>query len=153
RSDLLTGLTVPAGLYDPADPDRTATQDNVEVALFKKLPDYDGDLLWFFWARHGFIDTRHQLLLPYSDASTSHAVHLNLESALGRLRSSHVPKGRFSRQIAIGDVCRVMDKSKYGIPFDNVDYHLGQPVVDRRQFVLYACRPGEAAQNLTERGA
>lgn len=130
-----------------------ATQENVERALFDELPHQDGDLLWFFWAGHGFLDDRNQLLLPYSDATGPRTRHLNLESALRRWMTTHVPRGRFGRQVVIGDACRVHDRPASKLSFDRCDYGRGDAVVERRQFVLYAARPGEAAQNLNERSA
>ncbi|MFC9250013.1 VMAP-C domain-containing protein [Amycolatopsis thailandensis] len=141
---------IPEGLRTAVLP---ATQEKVEATLFDDLPGCDGDLLWLFWAGHGFLDDRHQLLLPYADATKEHTRHLNLESALRQWKSSKVPKGCFERQVVIGDACRVHDGPRSPLTFGRQDYGAGDILLERRQFVLYASRPGEAAQNLAERGA
>jgi vWA-MoxR associated protein C-terminal domain len=150
HTDLGDVLSAPAGLREAV---RSATQQNVEATLFDELPQLDGDLLWFFWAGHGFLDDRNQLLLPYADATSERVRHLNLESALRMWKSSRIPAGRFDKQVVIGDACRVHDRPGSKLFFDSHDYDAGQVVVDRRQFVLYASRAGEAAQNLAERAA
>ncbi|MEV0041027.1 caspase family protein, partial [Streptomyces sp. NPDC050804] len=83
------------------------TREKIERILFKELPALDGDLLWLYWAGHGYLDESHQMLLPYSDATKDFTSHLNLEEALRWWKSSRLPAGRFRRQIAIGDACRV----------------------------------------------
>ncbi|WP_328875933.1 caspase family protein [Streptomyces sp. NBC_00287] len=129
---------------------KPATRENVDEALFKELPCCDGDLLWLYWAGHGFLDPTHQLLLPYADATAGHTTHLNLTSALRWWRSDKVSRGRFRRLVTIGDSCRI-DERRYGrLGFVRVDYPAGQPVPDRRQFTLYAARPGETARNRAE---
>ncbi|MDL2078472.1 caspase family protein [Streptomyces sp. GXMU-J15] len=131
-----------------ADP---ATQKCVEDALLKDLPQRDGDLLWIYWAGHGFLDRAHQLLLPYSDATAAHTTHLNLTSALRMWQSTTVGGARFRRVAAIADACRIDSRWKGGrLGFGAVEYPVGQPVTARRQFVLYAARPGEAAGNRAE---
>ncbi|MGW7299508.1 VMAP-C domain-containing protein [Streptomyces sp. NPDC054829] len=134
-----------------ADP---ATRENVEDALLKDLPQRDGDLLWIYWAGHGFLDRAHQLLLPYSDATATHTTHLNLTSALHLWRSTTVGGGRFRDVVAITDACRIDTRWRGDrLGFGSVAYPVGQPVPARRQFVLYAARPGQAAANRAELGA
>lgn len=148
RNELTDAQQLPEELRQSV---QAATEERVDAALFKDLPRQDGDLLWFFWAGHGFLDNSLQLLLPYADADESHPKCLNLESMLRRWMSTSVPANRFLRQVVLGDACRVHPSSR--LAFDTTDYGRGQVVGERKQFVLYACRPGEAAQNLAERAA
>ncbi|MEU8781016.1 hypothetical protein [Streptomyces sp. NPDC048637] len=129
------------------------TQENVERALFKELPSCDGDLLWLYWAGHGYLDASHQLLLPYADATQNFTSHLNLEAALRWWKSNRLPNGRFHRQIAIGDACRVDAAGAAKLAFGPSEYGPGRTDPKRRQFRLYASHAGEAAQNLADRGA
>lgn len=129
---------------------KPATCEHIEGALFNDLPHCDGDLLWIYWAGHGFLDPTHQLLLPYADATTGHTTHLNLTSALRWWQSNRVRGGRFRRTVAIGDSCRIDMRWDTRLGFPKVDYLAGLPTPDRRQFTLYAARPGETARNLAE---
>lgn len=124
-----------------------ATRANVEDALLNDLPERDGDLLWIYWAGHGYLDDRQQLLLPYADATAAHTVHLNLTSALHWWRSNKLGGGRFRRVITIGDTCRVDRRMHAGLGFPEIKYAAGLPTPDRRQFTLYAARPGQTAKN------
>ncbi|WP_167532754.1 caspase family protein [Streptomyces alboniger] len=128
------------------------TRENVERILFKELPACDGDLLWIYWAGHGYLDPRRQLLLPYTDATTTRTVHLNLEAAL-RWWKSEVPADRFPRQIVLGDACRVEADRAKSLTFGDSEYGGLRLNPRRRQFTLYAARAGELAQNLADRGA
>ncbi|WAZ26014.1 caspase family protein [Streptomyces cinnabarinus] len=128
---------------------KPATGKNVMDALFEDLPRCDGDLLWIYWAGHGFLDPQHQLLLPYADATAGATTPLNLTSALHWWRSSRVRRGRFRHLVAIGDACRI-DTRQAKLDFVKVEYPVGLPTPQREQFVLYAARPGETARNLTE---
>ena len=130
---------------------KAATAQDIERALFVELPRCDGDLLWIFWAGHGYQDGATQLLLPYSEATAERTMHLNLDAALRWLNG--LPGGSFRHQIAIADSCRVDDRLARGLTLGSVDYGSGAARSDRRQFRLYAARPGEAAQNLADRGA
>ncbi|MEV6279471.1 caspase family protein [Nocardia sp. NPDC051832] len=160
----LTGLGVPSAnvrllisqLEEPAEladlPEalrcaiRQANQHNVDTALFEDLSQQDGDVLWVFWAGHGFIDQDWQLMLPYAD-SRKRMKLMNLDSVLRTLKSNHLPAGRFSRQIIIGDACRVPVPPNRKLIQDVMSYGSGAPVVGRRQFVVHASRLGEPAQN------
>ncbi|MGV9454527.1 VMAP-C domain-containing protein [Streptomyces sp. NPDC003635] len=127
-----------------ADP---ATRANVEDALLNNLPRHDGDLLWIYWAGHGYLDDRQRLLLPYADATAAHTVHLNLTSALHWWRSNKLSGGRFRRVITIADTCRIDRRMHAGLGFPDIQYAAGLPTPDRRQFRLYAARPGQTAKN------
>ncbi|MFI9150542.1 hypothetical protein [Streptomyces sp. NPDC053367] len=129
------------------------TRDHVERLLFKELPACDGDLLWIYWAGHGYLDDSHQLLLPYADATREWTCHLNIEAALRWWKGSGVQAGRFGRQIAIGDACRVDARLARQLSFGAAEYGARRPDSDRLQFALYACRVGELAQNLPDSGA
>ncbi|MGW2317078.1 VMAP-C domain-containing protein [Streptomyces sp. NPDC001680] len=134
-------------------PHRAATMDNVLHAVFTELPACDGDLLWIYWAGHGYIDTGDRLLLPYQDATRSLTHHFNLGSALRWWRSERVRRGRFPYQIAITDACRIEATGQSRLNFGSVDYGGHKTLPDRQQLVLYASRPGELAENMAERGA
>ncbi|ANS70746.1 hypothetical protein SLINC_8522 [Streptomyces lincolnensis] len=121
--------------------------------LFEELPKCDGDLLWIYWAGHGFVDERQQLLLPFTDATTLLTRHLNLQAALRWWRSSNVAGGRFRRLVAVGDTCRIEAKRARKLRFGTIEPEAGDLIHERRQFVLYAARPGQAAQNQAERQA
>lgn len=129
------------------------TRENIEQILFKELPAQDGDLLWIYWAGHGYLDASHQLLLPYYDATADWTKHLNLEAALRWWKTARPAKGRFPRQIIIGDACRVDANAARNLTFGQTDYGSGRPDSKRRQFTLYAAHAGEMAQNLADRGA
>ncbi|WP_405851932.1 caspase family protein [Streptomyces sp. NBC_00090] len=128
---------------------RQARREEVEDALIRDLPECDGDLLWIFWAGHGFTDSRNDMLLPYADARRKDGRHLNLESTLRWWKSDEVGPPRFRLQVALVDACRV--KSPPG--FGTSDRNPGGTVPRRHQFTLYASREGEEAQNLAHRGA
>ncbi|MDT9696908.1 caspase family protein [Streptomyces sp. P17] len=129
---------------------KPATRENVEDALFKDLPHRDGDLLWIYWAGHGFLDPTHQLLLPYADATAGHTTHLNLTSALRWWASDKVSGGRFRRLVTIGDSCRIDTRRAKRLGFVKVEYQAGQHTPGHSQFTLYAARPGETARNRAE---
>lgn len=131
----------------------SATLENVHRALFEELPKCDGDLLWIYWAGHGYLDSSHQLLLPCTDATSLLTRHLNLQAALRWWRSSNIPGGRFRRVIAMGDTCRIETKRAKKLRFGTSEPEAGDLTPERRQFVFYAARPGEAAQNQAEREA
>ncbi|MEU8951883.1 hypothetical protein [Streptomyces sp. NPDC048489] len=130
-----------------------ATSENVNRVLFEELPKCDGDLLWIYWAGHGYIDSRYQLLLPCADATIPYTRHLNLQAALRWWRSSNVPRGRFRRVVAVGDTCRIEARRAQKLRFGTIEPEAGDLIPERRQFVLYAARPGQAAQNQAERQA
>lgn len=132
---------------------RPATEENVKSALLDELPQCDGDLLWIFWAGHGYLGPRQELMLPCADARPSQIRHLNLDSALRWWRTDLVTRRRFPIQAALVDSCRVDAPRDARWNFGNTDYGGGSSVPGRRQFRLYASREGEAAQNDAERGA
>ncbi|MBF9071911.1 VMAP-C domain-containing protein [Streptacidiphilus fuscans] len=129
------------------------TQHHVERILFKELPSCDGDLLWIYWAGHGYLDSAHQMLLPYSDATSDWTAHLNLEAALRWWKGVSSISARFRRLIAIGDACRVGARFATKLTFGDQDYGAQPPDPRRRQFTLFASHAGEVAQNLADRGA
>ncbi|WP_406864191.1 hypothetical protein ABZO31_28630 [Streptomyces sp. HUAS MG47] len=132
---------------------RPATEENVKNALQVELPSCDGDLLWIFWAGHGFLGANREMLLPCADAHEGQIRHLNLESMLGWWRTDRVKGHRFPLQAALVDACRV-DAGRDGrLNFGGNDYGGGTTQVGRRQFRLYAARPGETAKNDAERAA
>ncbi|MFE2285332.1 hypothetical protein ACFXDJ_14295 [Streptomyces sp. NPDC059443] len=132
---------------------RPATEGNVKAVLLDELPACDGDLLWIFWAGHGYIEPRAgELMLPCADASPGQIRHLNLDSALRWWRTDLVKHRRFPLQAALVDACRVDAPRDTRWNFGTNDYGGGATVPGRRQFRLYASREGEAAQNDAERG-
>ncbi|MGW7436386.1 VMAP-C domain-containing protein [Streptomyces sp. NPDC054849] len=132
---------------------RPATEEYVKSALLDELPQCDGDLLWIFWAGHGYLGPRQELMLPCADARPSQIRHLNLDSALRWWRTDLVKQRRFPLQAALVDSCRVDAPRDTRWNFGTNDYGGGTSVPGRRQFRLYASREGEAAQNDAERGA
>jgi len=137
----------------PTDQYLSPTQHHVERVLFKELPACDGDLLWIYWAGHGYLDSAHQMLLPYSDATPDWTTHLNLEAALRWWKGGSSTSGRFHRLIAIGDACRIGVRPGTKLTFGGQDYGARPPDPLRRQFTLFASHAGEVAQNLADRGA
>ncbi|MFD3719006.1 hypothetical protein [Streptomyces sp. NPDC058674] len=132
---------------------RPATEENAKSALLDELPQCDGDLLWIFWAGHGYLGPRRELILPCADARPSQIRHLNLDSALRWWHTDMVKQRRFPLQAALVDSCRVDAPRDTRWNFGSADYGGGSSVPGRRQFRLYASREGEAAQNDAERGA
>ncbi|MFE5495467.1 hypothetical protein ACFQ7Z_36675, partial [Streptomyces virginiae] len=158
---LLSPLDEPEALDWPDSPAmaalrtayRPATEENVKSALLDELPQCDGDLLWIFWAGHGYLGPRQELMLPCADARPSQIRHLNLDSALRWWRTDLVKHRSFPLQAALVDSCRVDAPRDARLNFGSTDYGGGSSVPGRRQFRLYASREGEAAQNDAERGA
>ncbi|MFD6231209.1 hypothetical protein ACFWFZ_30755 [Streptomyces sp. NPDC060232] len=158
---LLSPLDEPEALPWPDSPAmaalrtayRPATEENVKAALLDELPQCDGDLLWIFWAGHGYLGPRQELMLPCADARPSQIRHLNLDSALRWWRTDLVKQRSFPLQAALVDACRVDAPRDARWNFGSTDYGGGSSVPGRRQFRLYASREGEAAQNDAERGA
>ncbi|MFD4747613.1 hypothetical protein ACFWOS_19435 [Streptomyces rubiginosohelvolus] len=144
---------VTTGLTALRDACRPATEENVKNALQVELPQCDGDLLWIFWAGHGFHTGKGEMLLPCADAHAGQIRHLNLESMLHWWRSDQVKGDRFRLQAALVDACRMDASSDPRLNFGENHYGGGATQVGRRQFRLYASRPGEAAKNDAERGA
>nr|WSZ17569.1 caspase family protein [Streptomyces canus] len=130
-----------------------AFEADIKKALFRELPAREGDLLWIYWAGHGFMDERKELLLPYADATVESTSHLNLESALRWWSSTSVNPRLFGHQVAVVDACRVDYRGTPQLAFGNIDYGRGALTGERRQFVLYAARPGETAKNEPDRGS
>lgn len=132
---------------------RPATEANVTRALLAELAQCDGDMLWIYWAGHGFVDARRELLLPCADAHEGQIRHVNLDSALNWLRTDMVRNRRFPLQAALVDTCRIDVPRDGSWNFGSTDYGGGTLQPGRRQFQLYAARRGEAAGNNAEREA
>lgn len=132
---------------------RPATEANAKSALLEELPQCDGDLLWIFWAGHGYLGRDGELMLPCADAGPGQIRHLNLDSALRWWKTDLVKHRRFPLQAALVDACRVDAPRDSRWNFGSTDYGGGNTVPGRRQFRLYASREGEAARNDAERGA
>ncbi|MDH6132293.1 hypothetical protein P3T37_001678 [Kitasatospora sp. MAA4] len=127
-----------------------ATESAIKKALLTDLPKCDGELLWIFWAGHGFLNkSTEELQLPYTDATAGQVLNLNLDSALRYWRSSRVPANRFTRQAVLVDTCRVDAPSGKLLSFPTTTYDPdGSTTVEgRQQFQLYAASLGEAAKN------
>ncbi|MEU8434010.1 hypothetical protein AB0F18_14005 [Streptomyces sp. NPDC029216] len=132
---------------------RPATEQNAKSALIDELPRCDGDLLWIFWAGHGYLGRGRELMLPCADARPGQIRHLNLDSVLRWWTTDLVKHRQFPLQAALVDACRVDAPRDSRWNFGSNDYGGGATVPGRRQFRLYASREGEAAQNDAERGA
>ncbi|MGW6916096.1 VMAP-C domain-containing protein [Kitasatospora sp. NPDC054939] len=131
---------------------RPAVSTEIEDALLHDLPACDGDLLWIYWAGHGWAGDDDRLLLPFADTAEQPIRHLDLGSALRFWRSTSVAKDRFPRVVSIGDACRLDLAPNARTRFGSVDYGRGSRVPGRRDFVLYASRPGMPAQNVDGAG-
>ncbi|MFD8979775.1 hypothetical protein [Streptomyces sp. NPDC059564] len=131
---------------------RPATEENAKTVLLDELPQCEGDLLWIFWAGHGYLDRHRELMLPCADARPGRIRHLNLDSALRWWQTDLVKHRRFPLQAALVDACRVDAPRDTRWNFGSADYGGGATVPGRRQFRLYASREGEAAGNDAERG-
>ncbi|MDN0197341.1 caspase family protein [Streptomyces sp. S.PNR 29] len=125
---------------------RPATEENVRNALFRELPECDGDMLWIYWAGHGFLSPKREMMLPCADAHRGEIRHLNLDSALHWWRTDLV-RCRFPLQAALVDACRVEVPRGSALNFPSFDYGGGSLRTGRRQFELYASREGEASRN------
>ncbi|CCK25369.1 hypothetical protein BN159_0990 [Streptomyces davaonensis JCM 4913] len=128
-----------------------ATEANIKRALLSDLPSCDGDVLWIYWAGHGYVNRIGDPLLPYADASAASISNLNLGSALRRWRSDSVSRRRFRSQVALIDACRVDQRLAPNLQFEETSYREGPRIDGREQFVLYAARPGEVARNRAAR--
>ena len=130
---------------------RAATGSEIRRALFTDLADCDGDLLWFYWAGHGFRHGHSGMLLPYADAGDQDLLHLDLDSMLRTWNSTSIPSGRFNRQVVIVDACHADLGARSAKSLGGYVYPIGETtVLRRRQFVLYAARQGQAAKNQAE---
>ncbi|MFF4922402.1 hypothetical protein ACFY4B_17625 [Kitasatospora sp. NPDC001261] len=154
----LSPLPVPPQGHLPEQPDtsalpahRPATGADIEDALLRELPKHDGDLLFIYWAGHGYAGDQDQLLLPFADASTTPIRHLDLDSALRFWNSNKVHQA-FRRIVSIGDACRLDPRTGTRSTFGRNDYGEGKPVRSRRTFTLYASRAGMPAQNIAGGG-
>jgi hypothetical protein len=149
--DVLDWSATP-GLAALKDTYRPATEQNVKTALVDDLAQCDGDLLWIFWAGHGYLLGR-DMILPCEDASAGLIRHLNLDSMLRWWRTDTVRRPRFALQAALVDACRIDAPRDHRWNFGSTDYAGGSTQPWRRQFRLYAAREGEAAKNDRERAA
>ncbi|MEU0331783.1 hypothetical protein [Streptomyces sp. NPDC006193] len=143
-----------SGLPDAAElraRSRPATEQHVKDALLGELAACDGDMLWIYWAGHGFLGRDNEMVLVCADAHPGEIRHLNLDSALRWWRTDKVPQSRFPLQAALVDACRV-DQPR-GLNPGRVEYGAGRVVQGRRQFQLYAGRTGEPVKNDPEAGA
>ncbi|MFF9867695.1 hypothetical protein ACF1G0_20095 [Streptomyces sp. NPDC013953] len=143
--------TATPGLTELETQQRPATEAQVKGALLGELARCDGDMLWIYWAGHGFLGDRQEMVLVCSDAHEGEIRHLNLDSALRWWRTDKVKRPRFGLQAALVDACRVNEPRNMNP--GSTEYGAGKVLAGRRQFQLYACRPGEAAANDPDRGA
>ncbi|MFE5406985.1 hypothetical protein ACFQ9Z_38045 [Streptomyces sp. NPDC056580] len=128
---------------------RPATEQNVKDVLLGELAGCDGDMLWIYWAGHGFLGAANDMVLVCSDAHPGEIRHLNLDSALRWWRTDKVKGDRFPLQASVVDACRV-DQPRNMNP-GRVEYGAGRTVQGRRQFQLHAGRDGEPVKNDPER--
>ncbi|WP_327288702.1 VMAP-C domain-containing protein [Streptomyces sp. NBC_01198] len=132
---------------------RPPTENDIYDAAVDDLPACDGDLLWIFWAGHGFLNERNEALLPCGDATARNMHHCNLQSLLRFWESDMVDRGRFPSQVAISDTCRVDRRRNNRLRWPVRDPPFSGKVPGRRQFVLYAAGEGETARNMRDRSA
>ncbi|MFJ5597746.1 hypothetical protein ACIP95_07375 [Micromonospora parva] len=80
-----------------------ATSAAVRAEILR-LPQHDGDLLWVFWAGHGwYADLQSRLLL--ADATAAHQINISFEELVTLCGSEFLPG--FGRQVFTVDACRL----------------------------------------------
>lgn len=138
----LPGASLPTGVAT-----RPADSEPLKEAITRTLPRWRGDLLWLFWAGHGVLTGDNDLRLFYADASVEDKRNLNLDALLTALRSDQYPG--LPRQIGLVDACQTYaERMQLAKTLPNETFARGQPLTDRKQFVLYATSPGQSAINL-----
>jgi hypothetical protein len=129
---------------------RTADRATIGGAVRNELPRRAGGVLLFFWAGHGIVDDRARLCLPCSDTTVNDPTCLVLEDTVAWLRSDALTACGFDRQVIVVDACRV-PAVDHRLRLADTPYPVRTTRPSCDQSVLYACRIGEAARNLSDR--
>ncbi len=122
-----------------------ATEQNISDIVTNFLSPKLGDLLYIFWAGHGFITSERERRLFCADANERNYQNLNLNSLLVYLASD---KFQIRNQICIVDACAnfpLLLRGQSG-ELSGKTFFSGQPRKDSQQFVLLATREGETAK-------
>jgi hypothetical protein len=121
------------------------TSSNIYEAIFSDISKKEGELLYIFWAGHGYISDVENRRLLYSDDNKN----LNLSSLLKSLKTDTFTA--FKNQILFIDACATYAKSTSKIQYVGEqlyteEYRLGKPKSHCEQFVLLAAKEGETAK-------
>jgi hypothetical protein len=124
---------------------KEATRNNIYKGFFEEITQKSGDLLYIFWAGHGFISDINSCRLSYSDDNEN----FNLSSLLKSLRSKTFPN--FNKQIILIDACaiyatKISSKHFYGEQLYKEEYPIGGVKNNNEQVVLLASKEGHTAK-------
>ena len=124
---------------------KEATRNNIYKGFFEEITQKSGDLLYIFWAGHGFISDINSCRLSYSDDNEN----FNLSSLLKSLRSKTFPN--FNKQIILIDACaiyatKISSKHFYGEQLYKEEYAIGGVKNNNEQVVLLASKEGHTAK-------
>ncbi|MBD2526183.1 NB-ARC domain-containing protein [Nostoc sp. FACHB-133] len=122
-----------------------ATEQNISDIVTNFLSPKSGDLLYIFWAGHGWITSERERRLFCADANERNYQNLNLNSLLVYLASD---KFQIRNHICIVDACAnfpLLLRGQSG-ELPGKTFFSGQPRKDSQQFVLLATREGETAK-------
>jgi hypothetical protein len=126
-----------------------ATSSNIFKGFFEQINQKSGDLLYIFWAGHGFIDDINSRRLSYSDDNKN----FNLSSLLKSLTTKTFPN--FNKQIILIDACAIYatktsSKHFYGEQLYEEKYPVGGVKNNNSQVVLLATKAGHTAKYNSE---
>jgi|GEM_PF-6561863 len=126
-----------------------ATSSNIFNVFFEQIKQKSGDLLYIFWAGHGFIDDINSRRLYYTDDNKN----FNLSSLLKSLTTKTFPN--FNKQIILIDACAIYatktsGKHFYGEQLYKEEYRVEGVKNNNSQFVLLATKAGHTAKYNSE---
>ncbi|MEI2579208.1 VMAP-C domain-containing protein, partial [Scytonema sp. PRP1] len=121
------------------------TSSNIYQVIFSDVSKKEGELLYIFWAGHGYISDVENRRLLYSDDNKN----LNLSSLLKSLKTDTFTA--FKNQILFIDACATYAKSTskiqyFGEQLYKEEYDIGKPKSNCEQFTLLAAKEGETAK-------
>ncbi|MBE9233786.1 hypothetical protein IQ231_19455, partial [Cuspidothrix issatschenkoi LEGE 03284] len=124
---------------------KEATRNNIYKGFFEEITQKSGDLLYIFWAGHGFISDINSRRLSYSDDNEN----FNLSSLLNSLKTNTFPN--FNKQIILIDACAIYAKKTssklfYGEQLYEENYDIGGVKNNNKQVVLLATKAGHTAK-------
>ncbi len=122
-----------------------ATSNNIFKGFFEQINQKNGDLLYIFWAGHGFIVDENSRRLSYSDDTKN----FNLSDLLKTLKTQTFPN--FNKQIIFIDACGTYAKKSgsvhfYGEELYKEEYNSGGLKKNNEQVVLLATKAGYTAK-------
>jgi len=126
-----------------------ATSSNIFNVFFEQIKQKSGDLLYIFWAGHGFIDDINSRRLYYTDDNKN----FNLSSLLKSLTTKTFPN--FNKQIILIDACAIYatktsGKHFYGEQLYKEEYRVEGVKNNNEQVVLLATKAGHTAKYNSE---